>query len=57
MKNNTETIIYNFNINIDINKKYNISQLTKLLSNTFDKYNKKIKLTHEIPLLFKKIKS
>tara|TARA_B110000858_G_scaffold198041_2_gene262222 strand:+ start:1158 stop:1322 length:165 start_codon:yes stop_codon:yes gene_type:complete len=54
MKNNTTVIIHYFNINIDVDKKYKITELKKLLSNTYDKYHKNIKLIHEKTLLKKK---
>lgn len=55
MKNNTKIIITNFNKNVNIKKKYNIDELTNLLSNIYDNNIVKKKLTHEIPPLKKMI--
>lgn len=54
MKNNTEIVITKFNTNVDVTKKYNAIQLINLLSKIYENNTKKIKLTHEIPLLFRK---
>ena len=53
MKNNTEIVITKFNNNIDVTKKYNITQLINLLSKIYENNIKKIKLIHEIPLLLR----
>ena len=54
MKNNTEIVITKFNNNVNITKKYNVTQLINLLSKIYENNTKKIKLTHEIPLLLRK---
>tara|TARA_B110000003_G_C16654030_1_gene535585 strand:+ start:4920 stop:5102 length:183 start_codon:yes stop_codon:yes gene_type:complete len=53
MKNNTEIVITKFNTNVDVSKKYNVTQLINLLSKIYENNIKKNKLTHEIPLLFR----
>jgi DNA-binding TFAR19-related protein (PDSD5 family) len=53
MKNNTEIVIAQFNSTVDVNKKYNESQLINLLSKIYENNIKKIKLIHEKPLLLK----
>tara|TARA_B000000477_G_scaffold3642_1_gene3345 strand:+ start:34610 stop:34792 length:183 start_codon:yes stop_codon:yes gene_type:complete len=53
MKNNTEIVITKFNTNIDVSKKYNVTQLINLLSIIYENNTKKIKLIHEIPLLLR----
>ena len=53
MKNNTEIVITKFNNNVDVTKKYNITQLINLLSKIYENNIKKIKLIHEIPLLLR----
>lgn len=53
MKNNTKIIVTNFNKNVNIKKKYNIDELTNLLSYIYDNNIVKIKLTYEIPPLKK----
>tara|TARA_Y100000389_G_scaffold51886_1_gene47624 strand:+ start:7895 stop:8074 length:180 start_codon:yes stop_codon:yes gene_type:complete len=55
MKNNTEIVITKFNTNVDVTKKYNVTQLINLLSKIYENNTKKIKLTHETPLLLKKL--
>ena len=54
MKNTTEIVITKFNSNVDVTKKYNVTQLTNLLSKIYENNTKKIKLTHEMPLLLRK---
>lgn len=54
MKNTTEIVITKFNSNIDVTKNYNVNQLINLLSKIYENNTKKIKLTHETPLLLRK---
>lgn len=51
---NTKTIISKFNEKVNLDKKYNVTQLTTLLSNICDLHIKQIKLTREVPLLIRK---
>lgn len=53
MKNNTEIVITIFNSNVDHTKKYNATQLINLLSKIYENNTKKIRLTHELPLLLR----
>ena len=54
MKNHTEIVITKFNSDVNLTKKYNITQLINLLSKIYDNNKKKYKLTHELPLLLRK---